>query len=226
MSEQTDLIPMHSPVDETTPGFSVVRRGGYDIGQVDGHVAWLEDQLRETEEARDLAERQAEQARREAHQAQQDLETGRPDWDQFGDRIASILRLAEEEGSSIRSQRLREADELLGQARAAQGDAERQHANRMSESETEAQELLRGAQGEAQRIVAVAQQQAEEQQRNASQRLTELERQRDGVHAQLVRLQQGLAAALQVQLPADTVSTVETVNTVETAETELHAESR
>lgn len=217
MSEHTDLIPMHSPSDETTPGFTVVRRGGYDTSQVDGHVAWLEDQLRETEEARDTAERQAEESRHGMQQARDDLEAGRPDWDAFGERIGSILRLAEEEGSTIRSQRLREADELLADARRAHGDADRLHANRMREAETEAQEMLRSAQAEAERIVGDAHDQAEEQHRVASRRLAELERQRDAVHAQLARLHEGLAAALQVQLPPDEI---------DANDPELRAESR
>ncbi len=221
MSEQTDLLPMHSAAEDESnglPGFTVVRRGGYDVSQVDGHVAWLEDQLREAEEARELADRRSEEARREAAQARQELESGRPDWDSFGERIGTILRLAEEEGASIRQQRLAEADALLADARRAHADADQQHANRIREAESDGQEMLRNAQAEASQIVRNAQAEAEEHQRIAGRRLAELERQRDAVHTQLARLHEGLAAALQVQLPPDDAGAAGDAN--------LRAESR
>jgi len=225
MSEQTDLLPMHSAAEDESnglPGFTVVRRGGYDVSQVDGHVAWLEDQLREAEEARELAERRSEEARRDAQQAREELESGRPDWDAFGERIGTILRLAEEEGASVRQQRLAEADALLTDARRAHAEADQQHANRLREAETEGQEMMRNAQAEASQIVRNAQAEAEEHQRIAGRRLAELERQRDAVHTQLARLHEGLAAALQVQLPPDQRGAAGS----DAADAELSAESR
>src|SRR5947199_9322196 len=108
MSENIDLLPLRSP-EEGGPAFELVRRG-YDRDQVESHLGWLEDQLRNAEPARDAAEQVAATAAAEAEAARDELESGRPQWHEFGDRITQILTLAEEQGAQIRSQRSREAD--------------------------------------------------------------------------------------------------------------------
>jgi hypothetical protein len=194
MSEPNDLLPLRSP-EEGGPAFELVRRG-YDRDQVENHLGWLEDQLRNAEMARDAAERAAATASAEAEAAREELDRGRPQWHELGDRITQILTLAEDQGSEIRAQRTREADELLTDARQAAADADRAHGARIREAETQAEQIMTTAQTEADRILLRAQQQAAEEQRAATRRLADLERQRDAVNAQLTRLHEALAAAL------------------------------
>lgn len=194
MSEQTDLLPLRSP-EEGGPAFELVRRG-YDRDQVENHLGWLEDQLRNAEIARDAAEQAAASAAAEAEAAREELQSGRPQWHELGDRITQILTLAEEQGAQIRAQRSQEADELLAEARQISADADRIHGSRIREGETQAQEIIANAQAEADRMLMRAQQETAEEERAASRRLAELERQRDAVNAQLSRLHEALAAAL------------------------------
>jgi cell division septum initiation protein DivIVA len=212
MSEHTDLLPLRSP-EEGGPAFELVRRG-YDRDQVENHLGWLEDQLRNTEIARDAAEQAAATAAAEAEAAREELERGRPQWHELGDRITQILTLAEEEASEIRAQRAREADELLTGARQSAADADRIHGARVREAETQAEQVLSVAQAEAEqtmttaqaeadRILVRAQQQAAEEERAAARRLADLERQRDAVNAQLSRLHEALAAALAPAISID-----------------------
>ncbi|HSP38923.1 MAG TPA: sugar-binding protein [Frankiaceae bacterium] len=201
MSEHTDLLPLRGP-EEGGPVFDLVRRG-YDREQVDSHLAWLEERVQEAEQAREAAEASASQASADADQARDELESGRPSWDALGERISTILNLAEEEGAEIRAARSREADQLLGQARHDAAEAERLHGVRLRDAERQAQEIVRDAQREAEQVVREGQQQALEDERESKRRLTELERQRNTVHEQLATLHQRLAAALQLPTEVD-----------------------
>ena len=78
MDDHTDLIPLR-PEEEAVPAFELERRG-YNRQQVDEHVAWLEDRLREAETMRATAEAAARQAETDAKRAREELEAGRPDW--------------------------------------------------------------------------------------------------------------------------------------------------
>jgi hypothetical protein len=215
MSEPNDLLPLRSP-EEGGPAFELVRRG-YDRDQVENHLGWLEDQLRNAEIARDAAEQAAASAAADAEAARAALDSGRPQWEEFGERITQILTLAEEQGAEIRYQRSREADELLTDARQSAADADRIQGATIRDAEARAEQIKSSAQGEADRILAHAQQQAAEEERVAAQRLADLERQRDSVNAQLTRLYDALAQALAPQIsiqerhdveqtPADEVS--------------------
>ncbi len=194
MSEHTDLLPLRSP-EEGGPAFELVRRG-YDRDQVENHLGWLEDQLRNAEIARDAAEQVAATASAEAEAAREALELGRPQWNELGDRITQILNLAEEQGTEIRVQRTREADELLADARQAAIDADRVHGQRIREAEAQANQIVADAQAEADSLLARVRQQAADEERAAGRRLAELERQRDAVNAQLSRLHDALSQAL------------------------------
>ncbi len=213
MSEHNDLLPLRSP-EEGGPAFELVRRG-YDRDQVENHLGWLEDQLRNTEIARDAAEQAAAAAAAEAEAAREELERGRPQWHELGDRITQILNLAEEQGTEIRLQRTREAEQLLADSRQAAAEADRENAARIRDAEAhaqqlvadaqaEAEQLVSSAQAEADRILVRAQTQAADAERASSRRLADLERQRDAVNAQLTRLHEALAQALTPTVAVDT----------------------
>jgi cell division septum initiation protein DivIVA len=194
MDDHTDLIPLR-PEEEAVPAFELERRG-YNRQQVDEHVAWLEDRLREAETMRATAETSARQAETDATRAREELEAGRPDWSEFGERIASILALAEQEAAEIRKRGETEREQLSADARRMAEDAERAHARRMQEADRDAQNMLREAQAESERVVREAQQVALREERDSKRRLLDLERQRDAVHRQLLKLQEGLNAAM------------------------------
>jgi vacuolar-type H+-ATPase subunit H len=212
MSEHNDLLPLRSP-EEAPPAFELVRRG-YDRDQVDNHLGWLEDQLRNAEIARDAAEHAAASAAAEAEAAREELESGRPQWHEFGDRITEILNLAEEQGAQIRAQRSQEADELLQEARQLSADTERDCAQRVREAEAtstqivsdaqaRAEDILTTAQTEADRLTMRTQQETAELERQSSRRLADLERQRDAVNAQLTRMHEALQNALAPAISID-----------------------
>jgi len=194
MDDNTDLIPLR-PEEEAPPTFDLVRRG-YDRHQVDGHLAWLEERLRETESLRSAAEHAAARAAAEAAGARDELEQNRPDWASFGERIGSILRLAEDEAAELRQRGARDAEHLAADARRMAEDADRAHSRRVQEAEREAQETVRSAQIEGERIVREAQQIAAREERDSRRQLADIERQRDAVHRQLMKLQEGLSAAM------------------------------
>ncbi|MDE3131712.1 MAG: sugar-binding protein, partial [Acidobacteriota bacterium] len=142
-----DLLPLRSP-EEAAPAFELVRRG-YDRDQVDNHLGWLEDQLRNAEVARDAAEQAAASAAREAEVAREELERGRPQWHEFGDRITEILNLAEDQGAQIRAQRSQEADELLAEARQLSADTERTCAIQVRDTEANTAQMVADAEAKS-----------------------------------------------------------------------------
>ena len=160
MSEHTDLLPLRSP-EEGGPAFELVRRG-YDREQVENHLGWLEDQLRNAEIARDAAEHAAASAAAEAESAREALESGRPLWHELGDRVTQILTLAEDQGAEVRAQRTTEAEQLLADARQIAVDADRIHGTRIREAQETAAKLEADAEALADQTVADAQALAEQ----------------------------------------------------------------
>jgi hypothetical protein len=160
MSEQSDLLPLRSP-EEGGPAFELVRRG-YDREQVENHLGWLEDQLRNAEIARDAAEHAAASAAAEAESAREALESGRPLWHELGDRVTQILTLAEDQGAEVRAQRTAEAEQLLADARAVAVEADRVHGTRIREAQETAAKLEADAAAAAAQTIAEAQAQADQ----------------------------------------------------------------
>ena len=154
MSEHTDLLPLRSP-EEGGPAFELVRRG-YDREQVENHLGWLEDQLRNAEIARDAAEHAAASAAAEAESAREALESGRPLWHELGDRVTQILTLAEDQGAEVRAQRTTEAEQLLADARQIAVDADRIHGTRIREAQETAAKLEADAEALAEQTVSDA----------------------------------------------------------------------
>lgn len=120
--------PTHPPAPHSTedvPQFATVMRG-YDRGQVDDYVARLIDFLADAERRAERAEtevtksnRRAERLAEELRQALDRLQQPAPKrpWEGLGDRLESMLRLAQEEADAVRDQGRVEAEDLLAQAR-------------------------------------------------------------------------------------------------------------
>jgi vacuolar-type H+-ATPase subunit H len=194
MTEHNDLIPMASE-GEGSPGFDLVRRG-YDPHQVNSHVNWLVEQLREAEAHRTAAEAAASEAAAESARVRDDLAANRPAWEEFGGRITQILQLAEEEAATVRAERTRDADAQLEEARRIVTDAEHTRDRTLREADEQAAGIVSTARAEAEHIVDSSRTKATQLEDESQRRLTELERQRDLVTQQLGALRDQVTAQL------------------------------
>jgi vacuolar-type H+-ATPase subunit H len=194
MTEHTDLIPM-ADGSEAAPGFDLVRRG-YDPHQVNAHVTWLVEQLREAESHRAAAEAAASEAAADSARIRDDLAANRPAWEEFGGRITQILQLAEEEAATVRAERTRDVDAQLEEARRIVADAERTRDKTLREADEQAAGIVAAARAEAEHIVDTARSKAAQLEDESQSRLDELERQRDQVTAQLSALRDQVTAQL------------------------------
>lgn len=194
MTEHSDLIPMSGEGDGA-PGFDLVRRG-YDPHQVNAHVNWLVEQLREAESHRAAAEAAASEAAAEAARVRDDLAANRPAWEEFGGRITQILQLAEEEAATVRAERTRDAESQLEEARRIVTEAEHTRDRTLREADEQAQSIVSSARAEAERVVEAARSAAAQTEEESARRLAELEHQRDQVTAQLGALHDQVTAQL------------------------------
>ncbi len=122
--------------------FEVVMRG-YNRRQVHDHIGRLRNQIRDLEERLGRAMEQAEHGRVELAEARRRLAEAPQDYDELGQRLSQILKLAEEEAASKKQTAEAEATRLREQAAA------------------EAERLVAGAQEQAQSIVSAAQSEAD-----------------------------------------------------------------
>ncbi|WP_018640729.1 sugar-binding protein [Parafrankia elaeagni] len=194
MTEHSDLIPMAGE-GEGAPGFDLVRRG-YDPQQVNAHVNWLVEQLREAESHRAAAEAAASEAATEAARVRDDLAANRPAWEEFGGRITQILQLAEEEAATVRAERTRDAEAQLEEARRIVAEAEYTRERTVLDAEEQAQNIVASARAEAERVVETARATAAATEGESARRLADLENQRDQVTAQLGALHDQVTAQL------------------------------
>jgi dsDNA-specific endonuclease/ATPase MutS2 len=201
LHETVPLVPM----EERAPGFDVVLRG-YDREQVDRHIAWLEDLLAQAESTSAEHQGLAEQARADAmraHQqaakAQAELERGRPTFDALGERIASMLTLAEEEADHLREQAHRDVEQITADAHALQQSTQSQRDEIVGRAEQEAQAIVAAARQQAEALLADSKRRIEALEADAHRRLAELSAQRDEIRTELARLHQQLAALTRIE---------------------------
>ncbi|MFZ5851389.1 MAG: hypothetical protein ACOYY2_08345 [Actinomycetota bacterium] len=141
MSEDTELLPALAGQED----FAVVLRG-YDRRQVDDFAARmrhrvqdLEGALARTEQDLARAEQDLDRARREVQEATERAARDRPTFEELGERVTEMLRLAEQEAAA---QRATAASEV---ARLRQ-DAEEQARRTVAEAERQAAEIEAAAQ--------------------------------------------------------------------------------
>jgi DivIVA domain-containing protein len=228
--DDDQLVPMSD--DEQQPsGFDVVLRG-YDRRQVDDYLDRVEAALndadaRHAEDAQRLAalERQVTDMHERLADAERRAE-GRPEPAPVaGDRIAAMLRLADEEAGSIRAAATEEAQRIVAEAQLragqesamrtaeldrreeevqtayAQADAARQQAQVDADgirarAEDEAAEVRRQAQEDLRRMHESGQLEAAAMTAEARRQVEDLSRQRDAIAAQLQSLRDTLSGAL------------------------------
>ncbi|GAA3786900.1 hypothetical protein GCM10022226_01360 [Sphaerisporangium flaviroseum] len=167
MTNQHDSFPDMMQEDL---GFEVVMRG-YSRRQVHDHMVRTRNQIRDLEERLARAIDQAEQGRIELADARRRLAEAPQDYDELGQRLSQILKLAEEEAISkreaaaadaakVREEAAAESERILN---AAQTEAERG----VEEARNAAERLLAQAGSDAEETLGAARAESEETLRNA-----------------------------------------------------------
>jgi cell division septum initiation protein DivIVA len=148
MNENSDLLPnlLHEEFE--------MQMRGYSRRQVDDFVARRNNEIRELEQrlARTLDE--SEHLRRELSTLRQQALSGRPAHEEVSERIAQILKLADDEAKAQKNK----ADEDIAKLRVdAQADSERVR----SDAREQAERMLTAAQEQAERAITAARSEAD-----------------------------------------------------------------
>jgi cell division septum initiation protein DivIVA len=155
MSENPDLLP--NPTHEDP--FEVQMRG-YSRRQVDEFVARSRNHSRDLEERLSRSLDEVERLRLELSTARQATAGSKPAHEEVSERIAQILKLANDEASAQKTHANDEITQLRAEAQKA-ADTSR------AEAKSQAERMLTAAQEQAERTVAAARSEAE-QTRNTS----------------------------------------------------------
>src|SRR6266568_7821242 len=149
MNDNSDLLPNLTHED----AFEVQMRG-YSRRQVDEFIARCRSQIRDLEQrlARSLDD--GEEMRRDLATARQQALGAKPAHEEVSERIAQILKLADDEA---RSQKSKAHEEIARQRNDAQADAEKSRA----EARDQAERMLTAAQEQAERAITSARAEAE-----------------------------------------------------------------
>jgi cell division septum initiation protein DivIVA len=149
MNDNTDLLPNLSHED----AFEMQMRG-YSRRQVDEFIARCRSQIRDLEQrlARSLDD--SEELRRDLATARQQALGAKPAHEEVSERIAQILKLADDEA---RSQKSKADDDIGKQREEAQQDVDRARA----EAREQAERMLTAAQEQAERAITSARAEAD-----------------------------------------------------------------
>jgi cell division septum initiation protein DivIVA len=148
MNENSELLPnlLHEEFE--------MQMRGYSRRQVDDFVARRNSEIRELEQrlARSLDE--SEQLRREISTVRQQALSGRPAHEEVSERIAQILKLADDEA---KAQKNKADDDIAQQRTEAQQESERVRAD----AREQAERMLTAAQEQAERTISAARNEAD-----------------------------------------------------------------
>ena len=149
MNDNSDLLPnlVHEDAFE-------MQMRGYSRRQVDEFIARCRSQIRDLEQrlARSLDD--SEELKRDLAQARQQALGAKPAHEEVSERIAQILKLADDEA---RSQKSKAHEEIARQRNDAQADAEKSR----TEAREQAERMLTAAQEQAERAITSARAEAE-----------------------------------------------------------------
>ena len=143
MNENSDLLPnlLHEEFE--------MQMRGYSRRQVDDFVARRNAEIRDLEQRLARALDETEHLRREVAAVRQQALAGRPAHEEVSERIAQILKLADDEARAQRGQ----ADDEVGKLRAeAQQESERVRVD----AREQAERMLTAAQEQAERTISAA----------------------------------------------------------------------
>src|ERR1700685_2528799 len=149
MNDNSDLLPNLAHED----AFEMQMRG-YSRRQVDEFIARCRSQIRDLEQrlARSLDD--TEELKRDLATARQQALGAKPAHEEFSERIAQILKLADDEA---RSQKSKAHEEIARQRNDAQSDADKSRA----EAREQAEGMLTAAQEQAERAITSARAEAD-----------------------------------------------------------------
>jgi cell division septum initiation protein DivIVA len=149
MNENSDLLPNLAHED----AFEVQMRG-YSRRQVDEFVARSRSQVRELEERLSRTLDEGEQLRQEVKALRQQALGSRPAHEEVSERIAQILKLADDEAKAQKNQ----ADDEIRKHRS---DAQQEADRARKEARDQAERMLTTAQEQAERAISAARAEAE-----------------------------------------------------------------
>jgi DivIVA domain-containing protein len=149
MNDNSDLLPnlVHEDAFE-------MQMRGYSRRQVDEFIARCRSQIRDLEQRLARALDDSEELRRDLATARQQALGAKPAHEEVSERIAQILKLADDEA---RSQKSKAHEEIARQRNDAQADAEKSRA----EAREQAERMLTAAQEQAERAITSARAEAE-----------------------------------------------------------------
>jgi cell division septum initiation protein DivIVA len=162
MNENSDLLPnlLHEEFE--------MQMRGYSRRQVDDFVARRNNEIRELEQRLARALDETEHLRRELSTVRQQALSGRPAHEEVSERIAQILKLADDEA---RAQKTKADDDIASLRAEAQQESERVRAD----AREQAERMLTAAQEQAERTISAARNEADKTRtaaRTESDRLT------------------------------------------------------
>ena len=149
MNDNSDLLPnlVHEDAFE-------MQMRGYSRRQVDEFIARCRSQIRDLEQRLARALDDNEELKRDLATARQQALGAKPAHEEVSERIAQILKLADDEA---RSQKSKAHEEIARQRNDAQADAEKSRA----EAREQAERMLTAAQEQAERAITSARAEAE-----------------------------------------------------------------
>ena len=148
MNENSDLLPnlLHEEFE--------MQMRGYSRRQVDDFVARRNNEIRELEQRLARALDESEHLRRELSTVRQQALAGRPAHEEVSERIAQILKLADDEAKAQKNK----ADDDIAKLRA---DAQQESERVRADAREQAERMLTAAQEQAERTISAARDEAD-----------------------------------------------------------------
>ena len=148
MNENSDLLPnlLHEEFE--------MQMRGYSRRQVDDFVARRNNEIRELEQRLARALDESEHLRRELSTVRQLALAGRPAHEEVSERIAQILKLADDEAKAQKNK----ADDDIAKLRA---DAQQESERVRADAREQAERMLTAAQEQAERTISAARDEAD-----------------------------------------------------------------
>jgi cell division septum initiation protein DivIVA len=148
MNENSDLLPhlMHEEFE--------MQMRGYSRRQVEDYVARRNNEVRELEQRLTRTLDESEHLRRELSTVRQQALSGKPAHQEVSERIAQILKLADDEA---KAQQSKSDDDIANQRAEAQQESDRVRA----EAREQAERMLTAAQEQAERTISAARNEAD-----------------------------------------------------------------
>lgn len=158
--------------------FPTVRKGGYDKAHVDDYYVRMDNQFKDLRERLQRMDDELEQYKRDLAIAREKAQV-KPEHEQISERMAEILRIAEEEAKERRSR-------VESEVKEAQKKAQEEVAKHRKDAEEHAERIVSSARSEANEMVGGAKKEADQLREQAKQegdrRLSEAEARAKKIH--------------------------------------------